>query len=156
MSFRRDGERLWATSYNGPAGGPDYATDVGVSPDGQTVFVTGGSHGPTDADVATLAYSASGQQLWAKRYDSGEADNASTVAVSPDGTQLFVATGHDTISTLAYTSSGTKSWVRNESWSGEGAAPRDVAVTADGTAVLVTGNVRDVYWQAAVIAYSTT
>ncbi len=51
-------ERLleWASRYNGPGNGGDFATSVTVSRDG-TVFVTGTSKGAgTGFDYATIAY----------------------------------------------------------------------------------------------------
>jgi DNA-binding beta-propeller fold protein YncE len=52
------GARLWASRYNGPANGLDYATVLAVSPDGSEVFVSGQSDGTRNNDYATIAYSA--------------------------------------------------------------------------------------------------
>src|SRR5215469_16513032 len=62
---------------------PDGATAVAVSPDGNTVFVTGG---------ATVAYdAATGAQLWASRFTGPfQFDFASSIAVSPAGGTVFV------------------------------------------------------------------
>lgn len=50
------GARLWASRYNGPGNGDDFATSVVVNRAG-TVFVTGASKGAGSGfDYATVAY----------------------------------------------------------------------------------------------------
>src|SRR5206468_8618265 len=68
--------------------GNDMATDVAVSPDGSRAFVTGTG----TQDYTTAAFdSATGQTLWAARYDGGHGfDSASVLAVSPDGARLYL------------------------------------------------------------------
>ncbi len=52
------GTQLWASRYDGPGNGHDFAASVTVSPGGDTVFATGGSVGSGSAtDYATVAYS---------------------------------------------------------------------------------------------------
>jgi hypothetical protein len=54
------GHKLWLKRYNGPGNFVDFPTAIGVSPDGSTVFVTGGSFSaPSDVDYTTIAYTAS-------------------------------------------------------------------------------------------------
>jgi WD40 repeat protein len=51
------GAELWVSRYNGPADGTDAAYSVAPSPDGTTLFVTGGSDTPTRGfDYLTVAY----------------------------------------------------------------------------------------------------
>jgi WD40 repeat protein len=101
------GARRWVTRYDGTGNG-DSAFSIAVNPDGSTVYVTGGSSGTTGfLDYATLAYSAAtGARLWAARYNSpGETsyDDAYSVAVSPDGSRVFVTgTSSGRYGTLAY------------------------------------------------------
>jgi WD40 repeat protein len=57
----QSGSQLWATLYEGLAGGSDQATSIVASPDGRTVFVAGQSWGGSSGfDFATVAYSADG------------------------------------------------------------------------------------------------
>jgi WD40 repeat protein len=145
------GAQLWASRYNGPGNGADQARDVAVSPDGKTVFVTGASNGGgSGPDYATVAYdAATGTELWASRYSGPgrRRDGAYSLAVSPDGTTVFVTGGSEGITsgsdfaTVAYNAAtGARRWVGRYN----GPANRDdiasaVAVSPDGHSVFVTG-----------------
>jgi hypothetical protein len=51
------GAEHWVTRYHGPSNSMDIPYDLGVSPDGSEVFVTGSSIGSTGLrDYATVAY----------------------------------------------------------------------------------------------------
>jgi len=67
-----EGQLLWLASYDGPLPGYDGAYDMALDPWGNVV-VTGRSIADTifvdDYDYATVAYSPSGEELWAARYD---------------------------------------------------------------------------------------
>jgi Tol biopolymer transport system component len=122
---------------------------MGVSPDGSKVYVTGFSEGANGArDIVTVAYRAStGAQLWARRYNGpGDSnDNGKAIAVSPDGSRLFVAgyrTGHQArdAETIAYSSTGGRLWSRAYN----GPANNDdqataIGVSPDGNQVFVAG-----------------
>src|SRR5204862_495983 len=127
------------------------ATSVKVSPDGAEVFVTGFSTGSDQRyDYATVAYDAvTGQRLWASRYDGPEHyyDYAFALALSPDGTRVFVtgyvsSFGKGDNATIAYESS-TGARLRVVHYHGPGDA-NDIAyslgVSPDGSKVFVTGS----------------
>ena len=106
------GAALWGRWYNGPGNKNDGAHSVAVSPDGSRVYVAGTSRGITSGDdYATAAYDAvTGAQLWGRRYNGpdNDNDNSGPVAVSPDGSRVFVTgitygiTSNDNYATIAY------------------------------------------------------
>jgi DNA-binding beta-propeller fold protein YncE len=106
------GRRQWVERYDGPENGDDFAWSIAVSSDGSSVFITGGSgHFSAQGDYATLAYDAgTGAKRWVERYNgpSNEWDYARSIAVSPDGTKVFVTgtslntAGYDDFATVAY------------------------------------------------------
>jgi hypothetical protein len=133
------GARLWASRYAG-TGGFNAATAVAVSPDGNTVFVTGG---------ATVAYdAATGAQLWASPFTGPLQFNvALSIAVSPAGGTVFVTGythGEDANGDLIYryetaaynAADGAQLWAAT--YQG-GSVARSVAVGPGGHAVYVTG-----------------
>ena len=146
------GTQLWESRYSGPGNGTDEALAVAASPDGTMVFVTGYSYFPnTHFDDVTIAYDAvTGQRLWASRYNGpgGDGDAPTGLAVSPDGTKVFL-TGHSwgsaaeaDYATIAYeASTGARLWVVH--YNGPGDA-NDIAyslgVSPDGSKVFVTGS----------------
>jgi sugar lactone lactonase YvrE len=151
------GAQLWATRYDA-IGGFDEAYDVAFDPAGTTVFVTGGAYvaqRPYDTDYRTLAYdAATGTQLWVADYEgpggfNNSFDTPNAMAVSPDGSALFV-TGHsdgpsqaaDDYATVAYaTDSGAQLWVSRYDGAAHGFDfANDIAVAPDGTRVFVTGD----------------
>jgi PQQ-like domain len=163
------GAPLWTKRYSGPAKDYDTAVSVGVSPDATMVFVTGTSIGFSSSyDYATIGYdAATGHQVWAKRYN-GEArgsDFASSLAVSPDGDQVFV-TGESwgsssdfDYATIAYdASAGSQLWAKR--YNGQGKARDDaLAIVASPAAeeVFVTGESAGstTFLDYATVAYST-
>ena len=146
------GARLWVARYNGPGDDGDTASSLGVSADGSTVFVTGGSAGSaTFSDYATVAYDASsGTKRWVARYNgpADDVDAASSLGVSPDGSRVFV-TGESYGSTHTYdyatvaydASSGTKRWVARYSGSADDTdRASSLGMSPDGSTIFVSGS----------------
>jgi hypothetical protein len=92
--YNASGTQVWANRYDGPGHGSDTSASVAVSRNGGTVYVTGSSLGNgSGADYSTIAYDThTGAQLWVRRYNGpgNGTDAASSVAVSRDGTKVYV------------------------------------------------------------------
>jgi putative pyrroloquinoline-quinone binding quinoprotein len=144
------GARLWKRRFSSPLGiSRDEAAAIGVSPDGSSVFVTGAADGgPAESDYLTVAYDAhTGQQRWTARHEGPYRESARTLAVSPDGSAVFVSgytvlsgTGLD-ILTVAYAAgTGEQLWKKRY----DGPKSRDdqanaMQVSPDGSVLYVTG-----------------
>ncbi len=159
------GAKLWARRYDGTGGAGGNALAVAVDPAGRKVFVTGYSPGPgSGTNYVTIAYNAAtGARLWLSRYDGPVSSNdyAYDVAVSPDGSKVFVtgssqggpAASKGDYATVAYdAANGTQLWVSR--YSGPGAS-EDIAtslvVGPHAAAVYVTGGSGNDY---ATVAYN--
>jgi outer membrane protein assembly factor BamB len=150
------GAQRWASRYSRPSSGGAYPTfplpvSITVSPAGRTVYVAGTTKGAGTADdYATVAYNAAtGAQRWASRYNSPASlnDDASAVAVSPGGAQVYVTGASFTVATkddyatVAYNAAtGAELWVtRYNDPTNRVDAASAVAVGPDGAQVFVTG-----------------
>ncbi len=145
------GGREWLAQYSGPGASDDSGYSVVASPDGTRVYVTGPSHGNGSGfDYATIAYRAStGVQVWVARYDdpSRHGDYANAIAVSPNGSRVFVTGGSYGATSLDYAtiayraSDGKQLWVSRYDGPGKGDDQAfGIAVASGGTRVLVTGS----------------
>jgi dienelactone hydrolase len=147
-----DGAVLWTRRYNGPGNAYDNAQSLAASPDGTRIFVTGWSwNAGTGYDYATFTYdAASGAALWARRYNGpgNGADEAKSIASSPDGSRIFVTgnsigAGTDSdYATIAYdAATGTVLWAKRYNGPGNNSdEANSIAASPDGSSVFVTGH----------------
>jgi hypothetical protein len=131
------GAKVWAASP--PVGGP-----IAVSPGGSAVFGTGTiRESGNTMQYTTYAYNAAtGARLWLATYDvpsANGADIGDSIAVSPDGSRVFITGGSESVyATVAYNAAtGARLWVASYS---NGFGALSVAVSPDGSRVFVTGD----------------
>jgi outer membrane protein assembly factor BamB len=138
------GARLWARETFNIVHIGSVATAVTVSPDGATVYVAG----TAAKNPAVVAYdAATGVQRWVARYQVplGAGGTTEGVAVSPDGSVVFLAGSFKAppagpkFAVVAYdAATGAQLWAQTAKGS---TGSRDLAVSPDGSAVIVSGTV---------------
>jgi WD40 repeat protein len=87
-----NGFKEWQATYRGPDSSAG-TTAIALSPDGSTVYVTGSATQASGLnEYATIGYdAATGHQLWLANYRTASVnDNAAGLAVSPDGSTVYV------------------------------------------------------------------
>jgi DNA-binding beta-propeller fold protein YncE len=135
-----NGRRLWEAFFEPRYGGTSYR--VAVNPSGTLVYVSGAA-GITDGistDIVTVAYdSQSGTQAGIATYDALSQSTPSGLAVSPDGSRVFVTGSAEAdVITLAYDENlDVQLW---EARSITGTNSSGLAVSPDGKTVVVTGD----------------
>lgn len=153
------GELLWSARHDGGQGdSEDRLTGLAVSPDGSRVFATGYLDRVSATlfaqyQVGTVAFDGmTGTKVWESSYSTSVSSQGSAVAVSPDGTRLYVTgktTGVPTgdglqtgfqILTLAYDAGqGVQLWGVSYDHPGTTDHPTAMALSSDGSKLYVTG-----------------
>jgi hypothetical protein len=87
------GNELWVKRYDGPAGGVDYAWDVGVDED-NNVFVTGVCFDGINDNYTTIKYDWAGNEEWIGHYNGPGDDFDEALALAVDNNGNVVVTGH--------------------------------------------------------------
>ncbi len=146
------GAQLWVRRLAEPYAYYEYATDMSMDPAGD-LLVTGSA----DGDYVTIKMAgASGEILWATRYDGGGSDQANGLAVDADGNALVTGyssgAGNDLVTVKYDGTSGAESWVRRYDNAGGEDAGNSIAVDAAGD-VLVAGTSG---WRATTLKYAGT
>jgi hypothetical protein len=143
------GDKIWTRQYSGEQFASPAA--IAASPDGSSVFLLADSDSHSTGTVfETVKYdAATGAPIWKRRYDtSGDDDIPTSLAVSPDGSEVFSAgssfradTGGIDYTTIKYdAATGARGWVRHYNGPGNGHdAITSIAVSPSGARVYVTG-----------------
>lgn len=124
IKYTSTGTREWVDRYNGDGNDNDNAYAVVADPDGDFVYVTGGSIGVNSFyDLTTIKYNRLGQQLWVRRYDTGNnyeigrravVDNRGNVYI---GGYLVRGSNYDFL-VVSYNANGELRW--NATYNGPG------------------------------------
>lgn len=142
-----NGSKMWQATYRGPDSKAG-TTAIALSPDGSTVYVTGSASQASGLnEYATIGYdAATGHQLWQASYRTANVnDNAVGLAVSPDGSTVYVTgtsiANYNTPSsyaTVAYrATSGAQLW--SVLYAPTGAQNIAAGIVAAGGHAIVTG-----------------
>jgi outer membrane protein assembly factor BamB len=144
----------WRARWLGDDGYPDVPVAIAPSPDGTTVYVAGWTYWSQDRTrrYYLLAYDASsGERRWGRSYRGPRRgnDTPTAMAVSLDGSTVFVTgwsaadeTGKDFATVAWDAATGDRVWARR--YDGAGLVDRalDLALSPDGSTVVVTGSSR--------------
>jgi DNA-binding beta-propeller fold protein YncE len=138
----------WTRRHHGPSGSGDAPSGIALSPDGQSVFVTGSLTLPSGrVKEDTVAYSThDGATVWSARWD-GPTENDLSARIVASDTRVFVATTHDEggargrdYATIAYeAATGTHLWTRLYDRAGNWDAATGITLGPHGASVFVTG-----------------
>jgi PQQ-like domain len=142
-----NGFKEWQATYRGPDSSAG-STAIALSPDGSTVYVTGSATQASGLnEYATIGYdAATGHQLWQASYRTASVnDNATGLAVSPDGSKVYVTgtsiANYNTpadYATVAYgATSGAQLW--SARYAVTGAQNNAAGVAVSGGNAVVTG-----------------
>jgi DNA-binding beta-propeller fold protein YncE len=133
------GAQLWQVVYYGAKGAQPIPGAIALSPDGSRLFVTGTAYSTCcQQHLVTIAYdAASGARLWTAR---GPATGAGplTIAASPDGSAVFVASDAQFAIVSYDAASGVQLWVATYQ---AGAAPQWMALSPNGSRLFTIGGV---------------
>ncbi len=132
VKYTTAGRQLWAKKYSGPGNGDDIARAIAVDKSGD-VFITGESKGTdSDYDYATLKYSATGKEIWVRRYNGPANGGDWATALAVDGSGQAAITGKSErskpeydMATIAYDAGGKELWIQR--YDGPGNAYDDAA-----------------------------
>ncbi|MBI2967931.1 MAG: SBBP repeat-containing protein [Bacteroidetes bacterium] len=137
VKYNITGTQLWVSRYTSAGNNADEATDIDVDAQGN-IYVCGFNFTIIDHDYATIKYSPAGVELWVRKYNSGDQDQAFAIVVNKVTSEIYVTgwnftlLSHD-IATVKYDSTGTQLWVKKyDGPAGQEDGANDIAIDDSG------------------------
>mgnify|MGYP000010455249 FL=1 len=139
MMLNPQGDTLWTKLYNSPTSNLyDEPNAMTIDVDGN-IIITGESDQDPSAflnnDFLTIKYSATGNLLWAVKYNAAANDNDRSMSIATDASSNVYVTGRsfngtdDDVITIKYNGSGTQQWIKTFD---NGGIDRPVSIGIDG------------------------
>ena len=146
VKYDSSGVEQWVARYNGPSGGLDVASAIGLDNSGN-IYVTGWSEDSGSyRDYATVKYDSSGVEQWVARYNGPGNDLDVASAIALDNSDNIYVTGyswgsgtHYDYATVKYDSSGVEQWVSRYDGPGDSLDYAYAIVVDNSDNVYVTG-----------------
>lgn len=117
LKYNSSGDQVWIKRYNGPGNGDDVATDISIDR-WDNIYVTGWSRGSdSHDDYATIKYDNSGNELWVKRYETKNVEQANALTVDSNGNVYVTGRNWRAINwcydylTIKYDKMGNECWI---------------------------------------------
>lgn len=161
VKYDAEGNALWVARHDGPLGRGDFGRKLALDGAGN-LYVAGYSQGETYANLVTLKYDTSGNEIWSARspresFQSGLLDRilesegpgaAPRVGLAVDRSRSIYVTGrlrehgHSDYEVIKYDADGRELWNVRDGLPGVTDVPRAIAVDREG-GVFVTGTSAD-------------
>lgn len=144
IKYNATGVQQWIKQYSGV--GDDEPVDLEFA--GTNIAVTGKTTNATDVDMVTIVYNPSGTQQWQKIYASVSGTNDVVYDMTTDNSGNVYITGksddgvNSDAVTIAYSSSGTQTWLHTYTSGSNREKGVSIALTSIG-GVAITGTSND-------------
>ncbi|MGE5498058.1 MAG: T9SS type A sorting domain-containing protein, partial [Syntrophothermus sp.] len=150
LKYNSDGQLIWTSRFNGPAGLEDFANNIAVCGNGDIVVTGGSTFSGAAMDIITLRYTPVGNLLWQKHFNgSASLQDIGNSLVIDASDNVYVtgqinnssssSTSGDAV-TIKYAPNGTELWVKTyngtgntKDWASKAAISSDGSLYVEGT-----------------------